>query len=89
MYLLVCKTGKYFRFDYRFVGKRKTLALGVYPDVSLKKAREQRDEARELLAGGVLPFQERSPKPYRRIWRLIVLKPWPLNDTRNSSPLGH
>ena len=33
MYILVTGTGKYFRFDYRFQGKRKTLALGVYPDV--------------------------------------------------------
>ena len=29
MYLLVTKAGKYFRLDYRFAGKRKTLALGV------------------------------------------------------------
>jgi len=32
MYLLVNKAGKYFRLDYRFAGKRKTLAIGVYPD---------------------------------------------------------
>ena len=31
---------------YRFVGKEKLLALGIYPDVSLAKAREKRDEAR-------------------------------------------
>lgn len=42
MYLLVKKSGhKYWRFDYRFRGKRKTLALGVYPKVSLKDAREK------------------------------------------------
>ena len=35
LYLLVSQTGKYWRWDYRHVGKRKTLALGVYPDVSL------------------------------------------------------
>ena len=40
LYLQVNKTGKYFRFDYRFGGKRKTLSLGVYPDVKLKRARE-------------------------------------------------
>ena len=55
MYLLVTSAGKYWRFDYRFVGKRKTLALGVYPDVSLAKARARRQEARELLADGVDP----------------------------------
>jgi integrase len=50
MYLLVNITGKYWRMDYRFNGKRKTLALGVYPDVSLAEAREKRDLARKLLA---------------------------------------
>jgi len=55
MYLLVTAAGKYWRFDYRFLGKRKTLALGVYPDVSLAKARARRQEARELLADGIDP----------------------------------
>lgn len=55
MYLLVNSVGKYWRFDYRFLGKRKTLALGVYPDVSLAKARTRRQEARELLADGIDP----------------------------------
>ena len=36
--------------NYRFAGKQKTLALGVYPAVSLAKARKRRDTARELLA---------------------------------------
>ena len=39
LYLLVKPAGKYWRLDYRHEGKRKTLALGVYPDVSLKDAR--------------------------------------------------
>ena len=38
MYLLVKDAGKYWRMDYRFEDKRKTLALGVYPAVSLAKA---------------------------------------------------
>jgi hypothetical protein len=38
MYLLVKPTGKYWRMDYRHLGARKTLALGVYPAVSLAKA---------------------------------------------------
>jgi integrase len=41
--------------DYRFNEKRKTLSLGAYPAVSLKDARARRDEAREILAGGVDP----------------------------------
>lgn len=55
MYLLVSAAGKYWRMDYRFDGKRRTLALGVYPDVSLAKARQRREKAREQLADGVDP----------------------------------
>lgn len=56
MYLLVdTKGGKYWRLDYRYADKRKTLALGPYPDVSLEKARKARDQARELLRDGIDP----------------------------------
>jgi integrase len=50
MYLHVKAAGKYWRMDYRYLDKRKTLALGVYPDVSLAQARARRDDARKLLA---------------------------------------
>lgn len=56
LYLLINTVGKYWRMDYRFADKRKTLALGVYPDTSLAKAREKRDEARKLLADGIDPM---------------------------------
>ena len=53
MYLLVKTNGsRYWRLKYRFAGKEKTLALGVYPEVSLVEARETRDKARKLLRGG-------------------------------------
>ena len=53
MYLLVHPNGgKYWRMDYRFGGKQKTLSLGVYPDVSLADARDRREQARKLLANG-------------------------------------
>ncbi|WP_269454643.1 tyrosine-type recombinase/integrase [Methylomonas methanica] len=56
MYLLVNPNGgKYFRLDYRFTGKRKTLALGVYPDTSLKQARDRRDTAKKQIADGIDP----------------------------------
>ena len=61
MYLLVTKSGsKYFRFDYRFAGRRKTLALGVYPETTLKEARERRDEARKQLQNGIDPLKARK-----------------------------
>lgn len=56
MFLLVNPNGaKYFRLKYRFAGKEKTLALGVYPDTSLKQARDKRDSARKLIAEGIDP----------------------------------
>lgn len=55
MYLLVKAAGKYWRMDYSFGGKRKTLALGTYPEVSLAKARDRRAAGRELLADGIDP----------------------------------
>ncbi|MHB1616396.1 MAG: tyrosine-type recombinase/integrase [Metallibacterium sp.] len=63
MYLLVQPTGaRLFRFNYRRPGtcKRNTLALGMFPDVSLRKARDRRDEARTLLADGIDPSTQRK-----------------------------
>ncbi len=56
LYLHVKEAGKYWRMAYRFNGKQKTLALGVYPEVSLAKAHVRRDEARVLLADGIDPI---------------------------------
>ena len=56
MFLLVNPNGsKYWRLKYRYGGKEKLLALGVYPERSLADAREDRDEARRKLAKGVDP----------------------------------
>src|SRR3546814_14312095 len=49
--------------DYRLAGKRGTLALGVYPQVSLKEAREKRTNARKLLDKGV------NPSAYKKLTR--------------------
>jgi len=57
LYLLVNKSGKYFRWDYRFGGKRKTLALGVYPDLKLKEVREKHEDLRRLLARDLDPME--------------------------------
>ena len=66
MYLLVHPNGsKYWRMDYRIAGKQKTLALGVWPEVSLSEARERREEARRKIRGEVNPIEERREK--RRI----------------------
>jgi integrase len=52
--------GKYWRFNFRFRGRHKTLSLGVYPDVSLAKARERHQNARQLLADGTDPCVEKK-----------------------------
>jgi integrase len=54
------KGGMYWRMKYRFGGKEKLLALGVYPDVSLAKARDKRDDARKLLADDIDPGEHRK-----------------------------
>lgn len=46
--------------QYWFGGVEKLLSLGSYPDVSLKRAREKRDEARRLLADGVDPSAKKK-----------------------------
>ena len=56
MYLYVTTKGqRYWRMDYRYGGKRKTLALGVYPDVSLADARTKREDARQQLQNDIDP----------------------------------
>ncbi|MEO7495304.1 MAG: Arm DNA-binding domain-containing protein [Massilia sp.] len=59
MYLLVTTSGKYWRLDYRHLGKRKPLALGVYPTFTLAKARARCVNARRLIAEGLDPVQAR------------------------------
>lgn len=61
MYLFIhTNGGKYFRLDYRFDDKRKTLALGVYPETTLKQAREKRDTARKQIADGIDPSENKK-----------------------------
>jgi Arm domain-containing DNA-binding protein/integrase-like protein len=56
MYLLVSPYGaRYWRLDYRFAEKRRTLAIGIYPAVTLSEARTRRDDARASLAKGIDP----------------------------------
>lgn len=61
LYLLLNPNGsRWWRLDYRFGGKRKTLSMGVYPEVGLKNARERRDAARKLLANQIDPGEHRK-----------------------------
>jgi len=61
LYLRVSTSGaRLWRFKYHHGGKERLLALGMYPDVSLKRAREKRDEARRLLADGLDPSTQKQ-----------------------------
>lgn len=63
MYLEVAVNGsKYWRLKYRLHGKEKLMALGVYPEVSLKEARDKRDAARKLVAEGIDPLAHKKAK---------------------------
>lgn len=61
LYLFIQASGsKLWRFDYRYDKKRKTLALGAYPDVPLALARDRRDNARKLLANETDPSETKK-----------------------------
>ena len=58
LYLEIAPSGsRWWRFKYRLAGRQKRFSLGVYPDVGLKKARDNREEMRKPVADGV----ERPP----------------------------
>jgi integrase len=72
LYVLVAPNGgRYWRYNYRFKAKQKTLALGIYPDVGLAKARSRHQKARQKLADGIDPSTERqaSSKTFESVAR--------------------
>ena len=70
LYLEIAPRGtKAWRLKYRFADKEKRISLGIYPEVSLKLARERRDEARKLLARDIDPSAYRkAQKRAKRQW---------------------
>ncbi|WP_336853966.1 tyrosine-type recombinase/integrase [Pseudescherichia vulneris] len=69
LYLEVVPSGsRYWRMKYRFNGKEKRMAFGVYPTVSLAQARALRDEAKKKLAEGIDPsFAKKEEKLVRDV----------------------
>jgi Arm DNA-binding domain len=94
MYLLVTPDGaRYWRIDYRFAGKRRTLALGIYPSVSLSNARSRREDARALMAKDIDPGM--AKRATKRIARLTsentfeaIAREW-LGNRRNKFGLKY
>ena len=89
LYLELSPTGgKWWRLKYRYGGKEKRLSMGVYPDVSLKDARDRRDEARKLLATGTDPSDNRKATKSARADRAansfeVVAREWFANYSPN------
>ncbi len=68
LYLLIKpNAGKYWHLKYRFAGKEKNLAIGVYPTVSLKQTRLARDDAKRLIQSGLDPVQVKQEQKLKRL----------------------
>src|SRR3569833_1287318 len=82
LYQLVTPSGgKWWRWKYRLDGKENLLSLGIYTDVSLKVARERRDEARKLLVDYIDPSQQRKAMKTARAGRTansfeVIAREW-------------
>lgn len=63
LYIEISPTGsKYWRLKYRMHGKERRMALGVYPEISLKEARAKKDEARRLIDDHIDPSKDKKRK---------------------------
>jgi len=68
LFLLIRKDGsKYWRLKYRYGGKEKLLAIGVYPDISLSEAREKRSKAKKQLTDGIDPSAFKQAQKLSRL----------------------
>jgi len=81
LYLLINQKGKYWRYNYRFNGKFKTLALGIYPELGLKEARIIHDAAHRKVRDNIDPsaqkkIQKSSYKKLRENTFEIIAREW-------------
>ena len=82
LFLLVPSEGNpCWRFRYFFNGKEKLMGFGVYPEVSLAKARDKRDEARKSVVNGISPIEDKKDKKRTAVFRAAntfeaVAKEW-------------
>ena len=82
LFLIVTPAGgKWWRLRYKFDGKEKLLSLGTYPDISLKDARDRRDEARKLIANVIDPGENRKTQKAAKVERAansfeVIAREW-------------
>jgi len=92
LYLEVApRGGKWWRFKYRFRGKEKRLSLGVYPDVSLKEARQRCEDNRRMLSREIDPSEHRQALKAARAQEAsnsfeAVAREWLTKHTPNWTP---
>lgn len=89
LYLLVNPNGgRWWRLKYRYGGKERGISLGVYPTVSLKLARGNRDEARRLIAQGVDPSaQRKASKLSRHETFRVIAEEWLALHAKKLAPV--
>ena len=63
---ITLKGSKRWRFRYQFAGRAKCISFGIYPDVSLRQARDEREKARRLVAQGIDPSEKRRKDKFKR-----------------------
>jgi hypothetical protein len=92
LYLFIKPNGsKAWRLKYRFLGKEKTLSIGLYPDVSLSDARNVRDNARKKLADKIDPglakqISKRSAKEAAENSFEMIVREWFVKYSSKWSP---
>jgi integrase len=88
LYLIIDTTGRrHWRLRYYFRGKEKLISLGPYPYVSLKRAREKREEARTLIVEGIDPaLKRRAEKLAQGETFEAVAEEWLTLQTKNLKP---
>ena len=87
LYLIIKPNGsKLWRFDFRYGNKNLSMSFGVYPDVTLKEAREKREEARELLLKNINPISaKRIKRSSESITLSMIIDEWLKLRAKSSS----
>jgi len=92
LYLLVTPQGsKHWRLRYRLAGKENVFAIGAYPIIGLKEAREKKIAAKKLIAKGIHPAHDRKLEKIRQAHEHAnsfeaVAKEWLTNQADNWTP---
>ena len=81
--------GMSWRMNYVFDGKNKTLSLGKYPTVTIKDARSRRDEAKELLAKGIDPGEQKKQAKATRDAFHAAGERWHEHHSERTVPATH